>query len=541
MNWSTITSLSCFDTMRHVAVGDPQHEYTTLSQYYPGMALIEGTVYFANADDYHQSAPVDRHAAFIVFTEDPSAIVNVRPGQNVGRFDNKEEFEACFRELAEEFDVMRQLEVGVQQFISMVSNNEGVQQEVDYISGLFDLPTCLADESLHYMAVSGNFTGLHPALVEEIEKGGVDPKIHANLRTTDIFRPIGIRRKTIAFDTGLRDHQDRIIYNNTTLIYIGTAIVGNISLFTAGSVLPRTRAQLLPTIAAALSMEFQKSDYWLENKGAYYTHLLSNYLRSDRIASLDGEEARLRFKVAGYNLKHFKYVVYFRMDEESFTIREVQSIAARIRKELPNAIFFIEGGNVTYLLSVDEFIETEDLGAKVDQYVHDSVLNQTSVRVGISSAFTNMSDMRRHFEQAQAAIQVGRVLNRSQSVYTYNNYRLPYMFSHLSQDIDYSMYLYPPLMGLIERDSSKGTQLAYTLYEYLCDPEHPAEVCKKLGIHKNTLYFRLNKAKEFMHHDYRLGPVTADIMLSFSLLKYHGAFNRLVLGAPEETQGGTSI
>lgn len=528
-----MTSLSCFDTMRHVVIADATCEYTTLSQYYPGMSLVEGTVYFAQAEEYLAANLNAHRVGFVLLTSGPDQPLEIQSTCNIGRFDSKTDFEQCFRGLEEEFKVVRSIDAGVRHLMYLTSTGSSIQEEVAYVSKIYGVPVSLADESFSFIAVAGHFTDLSDKMVAEFEQGRVAPDIQETLRRTGVMRPAGSLTRTIPFDTGLQSKSGKQIYNNASPIYIGNMLVGNISLFTVGGPLPRTRTPFLPSIAATLSMEFQKNDYWLENKGSFYTHLLSGFVHGDRGSLLGPEDVRMRFKVAGYDLKRFKYIIHYRMNEESFTLREVQVIASRIQKGLPNAIFFIDEGNIVFLVSSDEFLSTTSLEQRINGMFKDSVLNHTSVRVGISSAFSSMSRVKECYKQTIAAIRMGRTLHPEKNVFAYNQYRVDDMLAHLSPDVDYSMYLYPPLVALIEEDQRKGTHLAYTLYEYLKDSEHPLDVCKRLNIHKNTLYFRLNKAKESMHHDFKYGEVALQIMLSFKLLEHYGRFNHLVLETDE--------
>lgn len=82
------------------------------------------------------------------------------------------------------------------------------------------------------------------------------------------------------------------------------------------------------------------------------------------------------------------------------------------------------------------------------------------------------------------------------------------------------MYLYPPLMELIDYDRANGSSLVDTLYEYLKDSKNPKAVYEKLYIHKNTLYYRLDKIKQIMGVNYEAADVQMKINLTFAILEY---------------------
>ncbi len=79
--------------------------------------------------------------------------------------------------------------------------------------------------------------------------------------------------------------------------------------------------------------------------------------------------------------------------------------------------------------------------------------------------------------------------------------------------------LYPPMMRLLAEDEQNPGDLMRTLRCYVEDPSHPAEVAKRLFIHKNTLYFRLDKIRQIMGCDLHDGETIAKIVLTFHLLR----------------------
>ena len=66
-----------------------------------------------------------------------------------------------------------------------------------------------------------------------------------------------------------------------------------------------------------------------------------------------------------------------------------------------------------------------------------------------------------------------------------------------------------------------------TLWCYLEDPEHPAEVASRLFIHKNTLYFRLDKIRKVMGCDFRDGETIAKIVMTYHVLHQQNRFRPL--------------
>lgn len=534
MRWSALTNLPCFDAIERVRTNDLNSDYTSLFIYQPGISLMPNTVYFARAKDYLKETPDCPNTAFILLSKDRHATIEPAANQNVACFADKDTFDKAFDELQHEFAIERIIQKGIQQLIAMTANNDLLENMVEYISQIFGEPAVVIDTSFTHLATSTGFDDLNADFFDDILAGRVNPQIQNSLKETDVFHPMGVRRRTMAFNTNLVSNDGSPIFNNVTLVYIGDAIAGSLSLITTNSPLPRTRSEYLPTIASILSMEFQKNDFWFENKGAFFTHMLTELIVSDAGKPMDESDARLRFKVGGYDLRSCKYLIHYDMGNESFTLRETQTLALRAQEVLPNPVFFVNNGNIIFLVSADEFIECDDLQEIVRANVRSTALDSTSVKVGISSCFADISQIKLAYEQTLRTIAALRKANRALQIGSYDNLRLDDLLSHVSDAGDFEIYLYPPLIDVINEDQRKGTHLAHTLYCYLRNSEHVPEVCEELGIHKNTLYFRLARAKEIMHRDYKQGDVAMEIMLSFKILIYLGKFERLVL----ETERG---
>lgn len=57
-------------------------------------------------------------------------------------------------------------------------------------------------------------------------------------------------------------------------------------------------------------------------------------------------------------------------------------------------------------------------------------------------------------------------------------------------------FIHPTIMILADYDKEHHLDLINTLLAYLEHLNHPNEAAKHLNIHRNTLFYRINKAKE---------------------------------------------
>ncbi|HCX65848.1 MAG TPA: hypothetical protein DHN33_11645 [Eubacteriaceae bacterium] len=76
------------------------------------------------------------------------------------------------------------------------------------------------------------------------------------------------------------------------------------------------------------------------------------------------------------------------------------------------------------------------------------------------------------------------------------------------------------LLNLIAYDKEHNTQYAETLKAFVNKSKNPSELAKELNVHRNTLYYRLDKIKEIMDCSLDSMDVLFDLHLSFKILGY---------------------
>lgn len=124
-----------------------------------------------------------------------------------------------------------------------------------------------------------------------------------------------------------------------------------------------------------------------------------------------------------------------------------------------------------------------------------------------------------------AALYRGSSFAPDNRFYFYDDLRIYDMVCRLARDNDVSAFCCPPFMALFQYDPENNSQLGPTPFYHLLSPKDPAAVCKRLNIHKNTLYFRLQKIRSIIKVDYTNLAVAAQIFLTIIILRYNRHIN----------------
>lgn len=521
----------------------------------------------------------DEHLEGGTFMLYPDDLVKPLPSDvTVITFDDKREQRECYGQLAAEFRALRQIKDRVYALTSLVSRGSGLKAIADRISDIFGVPVNILDSSLSILAHSEDFP-FYIADGREQGNGFLPERAQATLKTEGLVSRAA-PEETRVFTW--KDSEGDTCYNHYTPICIGDTTIGSLSLFTQCRPMRKSRIDLLPGLAQILSIEMQKSSTYLLNKSTYYSHLFTDLMNGT--IGENQEAIKYRFSIFGYPLKKYKRILYVNLADEYFDASQTQTLAERMHKVLPNNVYVVQDQNITLLVSSDRLTDEEkydkdrlgnadapengarrvegegadeaatakavprtgqrDHGAfssdsPSDDGVEDNpeingilmlaaIVRGTRVKIGVSSAFTNILRAPSYLIQAERAIATGKSYDPQGPLYFFSHYRMADMLCHVEDQHTLYSFRYPPLMMVVEEDRRRGSNLAYTLYVHLQNPAHPAATCEKLFIHKNTLYYRLDRIRSIMGVDLKKGWVITQIEMTFLILMHQGKFEELV-------------
>lgn len=136
-------------------------------------------------------------------------------------------------------------------------------------------------------------------------------------------------------------------------------------------------------------------------------------------------------------------------------------------------------------------------------------------RVGISYPFTNIMDILKHYKQAEVALRYGS--KEHGSINTCEDYAYSYachiLREHLRTDINH-----PALLTLKNHDDTHHSELYKTLWEYLRQERNLVLTAEELGIHRNSLVYRVKKIEQLIQVDLNNPEIRSYLLLCFRLI-----------------------
>jgi purine catabolism regulator len=200
-------------------------------------------------------------------------------------------------------------------------------------------------------------------------------------------------------------------------------------------------------------------------------------------------------------------------DFESFRLRHAGRTGARLQSarerltELvklevlavdPDAVVGLRSSAVVVLLDIEEEDEAERKAASLrvaEAIVHRvaAFLGGLTVTVGLGRDFPSFEHMGESFRQAELAVELGQTLWGGNRAIHYDDLGVHrVLFSVREQE----GMMPPGLKRMIDYDAEHGTDYVRTLSAYLRNMGRLRPAAQQLGIHRNTLEYRIARIAE---------------------------------------------
>ena len=120
--------------------------------------------------------------------------------------------------------------------------------------------------------------------------------------------------------------------------------------------------------------------------------------------------------------------------------------------------------------------------------------------IGIGTAVPSIRDLARSFNEAQIAIEVGKVFDTEKSVVPYDNLGIARLVYQLPTTLCETFLKEVFKKGSVE---SMDRETLFTIQKFFENNLNVSETSRKLFVHRNTLVYRLEKIKKITGLDLR--------------------------------------
>ncbi len=139
---------------------------------------------------------------------------------------------------------------------------------------------------------------------------------------------------------------------------------------------------------------------------------------------------------------------------------------------------------------------------------------------GMSRPLSSLLELAEGYAQSRAACGIGPRIFGDRYLYRYDEC-LPYVLLHRAAETeDVLRYCSPKLLAFAADDARTGGELMRTLWLYLKNGRSTRAAAAALGVHKNTVLFRLGKAADALGLDFSEPRDIQHLMHSIRVLEY---------------------
>ncbi|WP_187292133.1 PucR family transcriptional regulator [Bacillus sp. 1NLA3E] len=270
---------------------------------------------------------------------------------------------------------------------------------------------------------------------------------------------------------------------------------------------------LTDKICKIISLEM-KNNYFNKNiKGMLHEHFLRDMLENS-IEKREFIEAR----ISTLNLKLNKniYMAVIQSVNPTHLNSQLHPILKELGKIFKNSIFAVY---TDHIVLIHHNNENQELTGQEQERLN-TYLNACDMAAGFSMCFHDPCQIKRHYQQAKDALDIGLSLQKPGKVFFFQQLSIYRLFELGNKTTDITDYLHPAVFCLVNYDKENHTEFMKTLYYYIINLKALLKTKEILYIHRNTLVYRINKIQEITNIDLHDGETFFQLYISFKGLEF---------------------
>ena len=376
-------------------------------------------------------------------------------------------------------------------------SHRGLQHLVDSAAGLLCNPIFMADLSMGIVCKSS-----------DMGPGAMDYSAEH-----DPDRQLFLAKQ--AADAGYLDwiyHHDEPIIGSfegqprylSARVRDGQQVIGHVVVTEANQPFDPSDKELLPVVCQTIAFELRRTQ---QEDGASeeYGPLLRSLLDG---APMEDNLVRKRMASMGHALPATVRVLAFRQMEPSRTI-SLAFLRSQLLQCFHGSVGILRGDEEVHI--VDGSLGLGELEGRMGSSAY-----LGGVAVGASWAHRDSSMLSWAYRQADASLRLSGSLAEGR-IAPYDRALVPHVgeLAFAGRREEMESVVLPQLRLLMEFDQRDGTDHVKSLAAYLNSGRNVADAAKTLHVHKNSVYYRLQRIQELA--DLNLGDESTCFLLQFSL------------------------
>lgn len=388
-------------------------------------------------------------------------------------------------------DTLRQLALYEQ-----LSEDEGVHALLKHAAKLFNSPIILLDPNLRLITQAASQAMSAPICKTISEEAQCNCKGFSCFKDEAVMQEIVNSEDPIYFDDGFAKLLPRIMGK----VQVGERVLAFFSIFEINHVLNKPcEIELAKTMARVIGILLRQRSTLLLLEQGDLGSLLAGTLSGQY---LDKSQIDRRLDLLGVNKDGWYQMLYIPVIQKDQQFLSVDYLAKRFAALGRLPYFLYRDGSYVLIFASENLLDLRGLEFDVLK-----VLEETKLRASMGEHFTDLSLLVWQF-------------NLCELIYTHDEPKhkelklrrigpsLLSMFVNGKLDSSDTRLVHPDIRFLYDYDLKSKSNLLQTWITHLQEHKHINNTAEKLGIHKNTLIYRIKKIQEMT---VSLGQETDDI------------------------------
>jgi len=270
---------------------------------------------------------------------------------------------------------------------------------------------------------------------------------------------------------------------------------------------------LLELISSFIAFRTAKERYLFTDNRLSVNNFLLKLLDG---AVMTAEYVKKRLDILEWRYCRNIYVMMLHVEDERNTGGKSIKRLIEALSKIPHCRAFFYNSNILFIYSGKEPIND---WSREDTNLN-GLLAKWGVKAGVSRCFYGLEQLHEHYLQAKKSIWLGCRLERRERFFTYDSLSVFHMLEVLSHQLPPRIFCHKKILDLELFDNPDKTPLLMTLQVYLDHTKSLAKTAEILGLHRNTVHYRIKKCKEVMDSDFDDDNDVFAFILSLRILEY---------------------
>lgn len=171
----------------------------------------------------------------------------------------------------------------------------------------------------------------------------------------------------------------------------------------------------------------------------------------------------------------------------------VDYLCSKIEELWTGSAVVTDQKKIYWLLNLNQFNRAADYNFSRNLGIF---LREILCQAGISCVFSNLSDLKRYFSQAEEALYTGRGKNSMYWYHRFADISYEYLMNRCTREYPAEDLYCDPVKRLIHNDTIHGTALMQTLYTYFLCQYNITRTAEALYLHRTSLAARIKKIEQ---------------------------------------------